>query len=128
MRINWGSGIYPQKPLPGEAFEEVARTFRYRLLFDAMTDLKLDCLAMGHHLDDQVETMIMRYMWGTRGTGLAGMRPIRRWGMGESGPSHSTSWFGVDGMKRWVIRPLLTAHKVRSVLCGYLQPNDKSNV
>jgi tRNA(Ile)-lysidine synthetase-like protein len=112
MRIDWGSGVFPPKPESGMAFEALARDCRYRQLFDAMTKLDLDCLAMGHHLDDQIETMVMRHTKGTRGAGLAAMRPCRRWGMGSSKPELPLAWFGLSGMKRWIVRPLLTIHKV----------------
>src|SRR6185437_6878603 len=104
-RISWGSDIFPQRPSQGRAYELLARDCRYRLLFDTMVELDLDCIAMAHHMDDQIETMLMRHMKGTRGDGLAGMRPYRRWGMGPSNdPLH---WFGLGGMKKWIIRPFL---------------------
>jgi tRNA(Ile)-lysidine synthase len=112
MKISWGTGLFPPRPATGESFEHLARDCRYRLLFEAMTELDLDCLAMGHHLDDQVETMIMRYMKGTRGTGLAGMRPCRRWGMGSSDQTDPLRWFAHAGMARWIVRPLLMMPKV----------------
>lgn len=111
-RIDWGIPPFPVKPNSGMAVETPARDCRYFLLFDAMSQLGLSHLALGHHLNDQIETMIMRYSRGTRGSGLAGMKRYRRWGMGSSGPSDLLRWYGLTGMGRWILRPLLTIPKV----------------
>ncbi len=50
-------------------------------------------MALAHHGDDQVETMLMRLAKGTLGAGLAGMRPVREFASG------------------WLIRPFLYAAK-----------------
>ncbi len=57
--------------------EETARDFRY-LTFDRPAD-KHHCrrIAVGHHADDRVETVLFRLLRGTGRTGLAGM-PISR--------------------------------------------------
>lgn len=77
-------------------------------------------IAFGHHLDDQVETAVMRSLRGSSETGLAGMRPCRRWGMGfadsfEAGEGETTGlgWAGQHGLNHWIVRPLLQATKVR---------------
>ncbi len=111
-RIRWGHGSTSRKPRPGDALEQVARESRYHELFLAMKDASVQQLAMGHHLDDQVETMILRSQRGTTGSGLASMRPCRRWGMGTSREPDSLQWYGHEGMESWIIRPLLPFPKV----------------
>ena len=55
--------------------EERARVKRYELLFDLVKSNKFDMLATAHHLDDQVETVLMRIF--DRGTGLKGLSGIK---------------------------------------------------
>lgn len=55
--------------------EERARFKRYGLLFDLAKSNKFNMLATAHHLDDQVETVLMRIF--DRGTGLKGLSGIK---------------------------------------------------
>lgn len=55
--------------------EERARLKRYELLFDLAKSNKFNMLATAHHLDDQVETVLMRIF--DRGTGLKGLSGIK---------------------------------------------------
>jgi tRNA(Ile)-lysidine synthase len=55
--------------------EERARLKRYELLFDLVKTNKFNMLATAHHLDDQVETVLMRIF--DRGTGLKGLSGIK---------------------------------------------------
>lgn len=57
--------------------EEAGRAFRYDL-FERLTKLhRFDKVALGHHVDDRVETVLFRIIRGTGPTGLAGI-PVKR--------------------------------------------------
>ncbi|KAJ7461573.1 PP-loop family-domain-containing protein [Mycena latifolia] len=111
--IPWSESPYPDKPAPGESMEETGRNVRYQALFDAMKAARIDVLALGHHVDDQVETSLMRMARGTTELGAGGMRKCRRWGMGTNGTEKDLGWAGLEGMNRWIVRPLLEVSKDR---------------
>lgn len=54
-----------------------ARTIRYQLLHDFAASNGYQRIALGHHADDQVETVLMNLLRGTGMTGLRGMLPKR---------------------------------------------------
>lgn len=134
--IPWGTHPFPQKPQQGESFEGIARDVRYHVLFDAMkrwrpdfsSDLNneaakdnigIGILALGHHADDQVETAMMRVGKGSTLLGARGMRYCRRWGMGMGS---GVGWAGIEGMDRWIIRPLLDVSKASTLRCAPRRP------
>ncbi|QQR83241.1 tRNA lysidine(34) synthetase TilS [Candidatus Peregrinibacteria bacterium] len=51
--------------------EQNARTVRYRFLEDVRKQMKADLIAVAHHLDDPIETVLMHLL---RGAGLRGAR------------------------------------------------------
>ncbi|KAF9789896.1 hypothetical protein BJ322DRAFT_1208867 [Thelephora terrestris] len=112
LQIPWGSPPYTAKPSPGQSFEEIARDARYTLLLSAMCRYGADAIASGHHADDQSEILLMRLENGTGFFGLGGMKPFRRFGMGEGSPGQM-GCYGIDGMQRWIIRPMLGVSKDR---------------
>ena len=57
--------------------EETARTERYKVLEQAAAESGFARIALGHHADDQAETVLFRVVRGTGPSGLRGM-PIRR--------------------------------------------------
>jgi tRNA(Ile)-lysidine synthase len=61
---------------PASAIQERARTMRYQLLGEWARNRGLDLVATAHHLDDQVETLLMRLARGAGVRGLAGMRRL----------------------------------------------------
>ena len=63
------------KQKPETALQERARIARYRLLGSWAKERGLGALATAHHLDDQVETFVMRL---TRGAGIQGLAGMRR--------------------------------------------------
>ena len=83
--------------------EERARMKRYELLFNLVKSNKFDMLATAHHLDDQVETVLMRIF--DRGTGLKGLSGIK--------PINSSCDFlsNTENNDFFVIRPMLDISK-----------------
>jgi len=73
--------------------EVAARKLRYQFFKEQMNDFQADFLALGHHGDDQVETMLMSLTRSANSSAFSGM-PLKR----EFGP----------GM---IIRPLLCVTK-----------------
>jgi tRNA(Ile)-lysidine synthase len=85
--------ILPLRDLPrGPALAERARTARYRALIDACRTRGIRHLLLGHHAGDQVETVAMRVLRGSRNDGLAGMAACRE----------------IEGVR--LLRPLLGVH------------------
>jgi tRNA(Ile)-lysidine synthase len=106
--IPWSSPPFPSSPASGGTLELTAREARYHLLRAELHNAGAEAIAFGHHADDQVETVLMRLGRG----GSGGMRHVRRWGMGFGDGPGALGWAGVDGMSRWIIRPLLSVGKV----------------
>lgn len=73
--------------------QAAARELRYRFLHETAVGCGARAIALGHHLDDQAETVLMHLLSGASLTGLAGMPVVQR----------------VDGIDR--IRPLLGVRK-----------------
>lgn len=61
----------------GESKQQGARKIRYQLLRNFAEANGYHCIALGHHGDDQAETVLMRILRGTGLHGLAGIPPRR---------------------------------------------------
>jgi tRNA(Ile)-lysidine synthase len=85
------------KRKPETAIQEQARTARYRQLGLWAAERDLAAIVTAHHLDDQVETLLMRLNRGSGALGLAGMR--------------AAAPFPVPGAKLRLLRPLLGWHR-----------------
>ena len=81
---------------PGESIEGGARRLRYAFLADAAAERGLQTVAVGHHGDDQAETVLMRL---SRGCGLNGLEAIPPRRPSAHRPSLS------------IVRPLLSLRK-----------------
>lgn len=75
LKIHWRPG---QEPGQESNFETFARKLRYRSLAEASIDQDIKSLFLGHHLSDQIETIIIRLLRGQiiASPGLAGMKPL----------------------------------------------------
>lgn len=71
------SSINVKKIAKKGSLEEIARNARFAFLFRVAQDIKADKIALGHTLDDQAETVLMRILRGTGLYGLAGILPKR---------------------------------------------------
>lgn len=58
----------------GVSQESAARAVRYAFLERVRRERSLDCIALGHHRDDQAETLLLHLLRGSGTDGLAGMR------------------------------------------------------
>jgi len=56
------------------SLEEAAREVRYGFLYEVMKETGSDCVAAGHTMDDQVETILLHIL---RGTGIRGLRGLK---------------------------------------------------
>ena len=59
------------------SLEEIARNARLGFLFKVAKDIKANKIALGHNLDDQAETVLMRILRGAGLYGLSGILPKR---------------------------------------------------
>lgn len=60
-----------------KGIEETGRDFRYEKFTEIANELKCNKIALGHHIDDRVETILFRILRGTGSTGLKGI-PVKR--------------------------------------------------
>src|SRR3972149_768595 len=61
----------------GESLQQWARGKRLKFLKDAAKKHGAKKIALGHNLNDQAETVLMRLIKGSGTSGLAGMAPVR---------------------------------------------------
>ncbi|GAB6139002.1 tRNA lysidine(34) synthetase TilS [Halanaerobaculum tunisiense] len=61
----------------GLSLEDAARKVRYDFLWELLAELKFDKLVVGHHADDQAETVLLKFLRGAGLQGLGGIVPNR---------------------------------------------------
>src|SRR5579859_1614995 len=57
--------------------QDLAREIRYRFFLKVARNKKAWGVAVGHHLEDQAETILDRLLRGSGNRGLAGLRPVQ---------------------------------------------------
>lgn len=62
------------------SFEELARKERFDFFFETAKRVKAKKIALGHTLDDQAETVLMRMLRGSGLMGLSGILPSKKMG------------------------------------------------
>ena len=60
--------------------QDAARRVRYGVFLQIARRVGANKMALGHHRDDQVETLLLNLLRGTGTGGLTGMQPVRTWG------------------------------------------------
>ncbi len=60
----------------GAGIEEAGRNARYSFFYSLRDRIGADRIALGHNLNDQAETVLMRLLRGSGTQGLAGMPPV----------------------------------------------------
>ncbi|MFA4985119.1 MAG: tRNA lysidine(34) synthetase TilS [Candidatus Brocadiia bacterium] len=61
----------------GRGIEDNLRRARYRFLFSVASQIGARAILLGHTFDDNVETVLMRFLRGANLNGLAGIKPAR---------------------------------------------------
>lgn len=56
-------------------FESLARKYRFQAIGKYCQKSDISSILLGHHADDQAETVLMRLAKGARGVGLLGIKP-----------------------------------------------------
>jgi len=59
------------------SIQEAARLLRYQFFLKVLEEEGAQKIALGHHADDQAETIMMRLLRGTGPGGLGGIPPVR---------------------------------------------------
>ena len=83
----------------GRSIEHEARLARYAFLEDLMRQRDIPLLATAHHADDQLETLLLRFLRGSGTKGMGGIHPVRPLGQG------------------YIVRPLLACTKEQILSC-----------
>jgi tRNA(Ile)-lysidine synthase len=65
----------PERRAAGESLEEAGRRLRYRCLEAERRQLGARYILTGHHADDQIETVLLRLLFGSGIEGLSGISP-----------------------------------------------------
>lgn len=91
----------------GKSLEESARDLRYEAFYEVISEIGFQKLAVAHHLNDSVETILFQWM---RGTGLRGMSGI---------PKSRTLGETKSKRRYQVIRPLI--HLSKKEILTYLR-------
>jgi len=73
--IAGGADVAAHAAAEGCSVEDAARRLRYGFLERARTETRATCVAVGHTVDDQAETVLLKLMRGAGPSGLGGVYP-----------------------------------------------------
>jgi len=121
------------------SIEEVARNIRLNFLFKVAQKIKADKIALGHNLNDQAETVLMRLLRGSGLYGLAGILPQKEIsGFKIIRPLIEISRREIEAfIKRKKIKPcsditnfkdIYFRNKIRNRLIPFLEKNYNKNI
>jgi len=115
LAASWGLGCTIERAdvqalaaQPGVSLEEAARQARYAFLGQVAGRLDSSVVAVGHHADDQIETIIMHLLRGSGLAGLRGMPPaveLHKLHLAAAGAIFSSSADDFSGIS--LVRPML---------------------
>ncbi len=99
------------------SLEEIARNARLGFFFKVAKDIKAKKIALGHNLDDQAETVLMRILRGAGLSGLSGILPKRELaGLEIIRPLIEVRRRDIDAfLKRKKIRPCTDASNLEDI-------------
>ncbi len=107
---------------PGISIEEAARQARYAFLGRVAQRLCAPVVVVGHHADDQVETMLMHLLRGSGLAGLRGMSPsvaLEGLHLSVARAAHQDEAWDFSGIQ--LVRPMLLFS--RQEILSYCQEN-----
>ncbi len=91
--------------------EAGARQLRYQYFLRLIAEERLNCVATGHTLDDQAETVLLRIVRGAGTRGLAGIYPKVSYNKPiypkPADPTLNDFWLADDRSRFSIVRPLL---------------------
>lgn len=90
----------------GRGIEAAAREVRYQALAAQLQPGEY--LLLGHHRDDQAETVLLKLLRGAGPEGLAGMRALRPFARGQL-------WRPLLGLSRQTLRDYVQAHQLSCI-------------
>lgn len=120
----------------GVSIEEGARQLRYEMFYEIKKNIRANKIAIGHNLNDQAETILMRMMRGTGLQGLKGIEYIRdnviirpildieRYEIEEYCSQNKLN----PRIDQTNLESIYTRNKIRLELIPYMKDNFNSNV
>lgn len=94
----------------GEGLEEAARELRHAAFWEMLRAGEADVVATAHTLDDQAETVVMKFLRGAWTEGLGGIAPVvREKAAAEQGSGLRAEAVRVGAAR--IVRPMLTVRR-----------------
>lgn len=96
------------------SLEEAAREVRYTFLAEVAESTSASRVAVGHTIDDHIETILMHLIRGSGIRGLRGLQPVVSWQL--------------SGRRLTIVRPLLTVTREETAdYCRYYQLSPRTD-